>query len=101
MSKQKISVLKSYYDGCIKLRVSAGAHNRGEDIQSTVTVDLTLDAARSLLCQLDMEIIRAGDKMKAKATAEARRKAWRDREVAAGRTKIISFRKQRKDVAVK
>jgi hypothetical protein len=40
---------------------------------------------------LDIAIFKAEEKMNAKQASDARRKAWRDREVSAGRIKIFSY----------
>lgn len=89
MAKQRADVLKSYYEGHVKLRLTANAHNRAEDVAATVTVDLPLEAASALAAKLEVFIQNEGARVQAKADREARRKAWRDREVAAGRMKII------------
>lgn len=91
MAKQRADVLKSYYEGHVKLRLTASAHNRAEDVAAIVTVDLTLEAATALAVKLQEFIQSESVRVQKKAATEDRRKAWRDREVAAGRMKIISF----------
>lgn len=91
MSKILAKVQKSYQDGHVKLRVEASAHNRHQEASATVAVDLDMEAARNLAANLLLAVEKEEAKIKAKQDREARRKAWRDREVAAGRLKIISF----------
>lgn len=89
MPKSSVKARKSYQDGHIAVLVSGGAHQRGVSLTGTIKVDMTLDAARALQMELAATITKEETKMKAHADREARRKAWRDREVAAGRMKIV------------
>src|SRR4051812_24317350 len=89
MSKLLAKVQKSYHDGHVKLRVEASASRRGQDVSATAAVDLDLEAARNLAANLLLAVEKEDAKIKAKGEREARRKAWRDREVAAGRMKIV------------
>lgn len=91
MSKILAKVQKSYQDGHIKLRVDASASRRGHAISVSAAVDLDLEAARNLSANLLLAVEKAEAKIKAHQDREARRKAWRDREVAAGRITIISL----------
>lgn len=84
-------VMKSYQDGHIKLRVDASASRRGHDVSASAAVDLDIETAIKLHAELWLAIEKERAKVKAQEDREARRKAWRDREVAAGRMKIISF----------
>lgn len=91
MAKPVVKANKGYREGHISLSVKADAHHLGVSVASTVSVVLDLDAARILQAEIGEAIAKAEAKMNAHADREARRKAWRDREVAAGRMKIISF----------
>lgn len=91
MSKVLAKVQKSYQDGHVKLRVDASASRRGHDVTVSAAVDLDLEAARWLAATLMVAVEKEEAKIKAHHDREARRKAWRDREVAAGRMKIISL----------
>jgi hypothetical protein len=88
-----VKASKSYRDGCVKLRVSAKSGGYGgPSIASSIDLDLKAEDAKALCQELLAEVERAEAKVAAKAAAEDRRKKWRDREIAAGRMKIISFR---------
>jgi hypothetical protein len=89
MPKLLAKVQKSYQDGHIKLRVDASASRRGHDVSVSAAVDLDLEAARWLSASLLVAVEKEEAKIKAHQEREARRKAWRDREVAAGRIKIL------------
>jgi hypothetical protein len=89
MAKPVVKATKGYREGHISLSVKADAHHFGVSVASTVSVALDIDAARVLQAEIGDAVTKAEAKMKAHADREARRKAWRDREVAAGRMKII------------
>lgn len=89
-----VKVSKSYRDGCVKLRVSAKASGvyGGPSITSSVDLDLKAEDARAFCQELLAEVEKAEAKVAAKNAAEDRRKKWREREIAAGRLKVISLR---------
>lgn len=91
MAKPTFRVLKSYADGHVKVRVTASAYGRGSDISAAVAFDLDLDAARAFQAELASAIQKEADKVAATQAREDRRKKWREREIAAGRMKIMSF----------
>jgi hypothetical protein len=91
MPKPFVKASKSYRDGHIQVQVKGSAHHVGQSVSSAVSVDLDLDTARAFKDELQTVIFKAEETIKARADREARRKAWRDREVAAGRMKIINF----------
>lgn len=90
MPKPLAKVQKSYQDGHVTLRVAASASRRGQSASASVTVDLSLDTARLLLAALGAAIEKEAATIKAREEREARRKAWRDREIAAGRMQTFS-----------
>lgn len=90
MSKPAIKVSKSYSDGHIQLSVKASVGHVGQSIASTVAVAVSLDDARALQADLAAAVEKEAARLQAKADQEARRKAWRDREVAAGRMQVFS-----------
>jgi hypothetical protein len=92
MSKPLIKAMKAYRDGCVKVRVSASSYGGGRDVSASVAVDLPLEVAKQFLAELATAIEKEEAKVKAKQDSEERRKKWRDREVAAGRLKIMSLR---------
>lgn len=89
-----LTAIKGYRDGRVGVRVlvhGGGSFGR-DDVRVTATTYLTTAEAREFAAGL---IQRADDedaRMAKKQAAEDRRRAWRDREVAAGRMKVISFR---------
>lgn len=82
-----ISAKKSYKDGHVSVRVSLKG---GYSLKAEGTTELTSDQARELAKALLAEADRADAKVASKEASDARRKKWRDREIAAGRMKIIS-----------
>lgn len=90
MSKQPAKVTKSYREGHVSLTVEASNYGGGSSVISKVQVDLPLADARVLHADLGQKIADADAKVSAKLAAEERRQKWRDREVAAGRFKIMS-----------
>lgn len=92
VKKSKVRVTKSYSEGRIRLTVEARAHNIGESVASSISVDIDLDAAQALHHELLLQITKADDKAKAKRQSDERRKKCREREIAAGRMQIITLR---------
>jgi len=87
-----ISTKKSYKDGHVSVRVSLKAHGwQSDSIKIEGTTDLTTAQARDLAKSLIAEADRADAKVANKAASDERRKKWRDREVAAGRMKIVEL----------
>lgn len=91
MPKLLAKVQKSYQDGHIKLRVDASASRRGQDVTASAAVDLDMEAARNLAANIMIAVEKEEAKVKAHQEREARRKAWRDREIAAGRLQVVSL----------
>lgn len=89
---EPISIVKSYRDGHIGVRVEASVSGYGGSgsINTKMRLDLTPSQARDLA----QALIRAADeedsKQAKKAAAEERRRKWRDREIAAGRMRMVS-----------
>ena len=70
----------------IQLRCS-GWHSDSARIDATA--DITPDQARVLATDLVEAADRVDAKVAAKVAAETRRKAWRDREIGSGRSKVF------------
>ena len=88
----QLSVKKSYKDGHVSVRVVLKAHGwKSDSLKIEGSTDLTSEQARELAKLLVAEADRTEAKVAAKAASEARRKKWRDREVAAGRLKIVEL----------
>jgi hypothetical protein len=89
----KFCIKKSYRDGHVGLRFSIKASGRhGDTLRIEGGCDLSTEAARELARALIEEAERADAKVATKKASDERRKKWRDREVAAGRMKIIGLR---------
>lgn len=84
----KLSVRKSYKDGCIALRISLKG---GYTLKVDGSADLPTADARELAKAMIEECDKVDARVAAKAASEDRRRKWRDREVAAGRIKIMSL----------
>lgn len=88
----KFSIKKSYREGHVGLRFSVKASGRdGDSIRIEGGADLSTAAARDLARALIKEADRADAKVAAKKASDERRQKWRDREVAAGRIKVMSL----------
>lgn len=85
----KFCVKKSYRDGHLALRFSVKDRTVRVDGGSELSTAQARDLATALISEAD----RADAKVAAKKESEERRRKWRDREVAAGRIKIIGAAK--------
>lgn len=90
--KSQVKAGKSFKDGHVKLRVDAGARGWHGDaeVSASVVVDLDLATAKQLQIDLAAAIEKEAAKMVAHQDREARRAAWREREIAAGRMQVFS-----------
>lgn len=92
MTRTEISAKRSYKDGHVSVSVNLKARGwQSASVAVQGNTDLTSAQARELAKSLLAEADRADAKVAAKAASEARRKKWRDREVAAGRLKIVEL----------
>lgn len=90
-----ISVKKSYKDGCLSVRVELKARGwQGDSAKIEGSTDLTTREARDLAEVLFAEADRIDAKVAKKAASDERRKKYREREIAAGRMKVIKFGSQ-------
>lgn len=88
----RIIANRSYKDGHVSVRVTLKTSGwKSASIKVEGATDLSSNQARELAKSLIAEADRADAKVAAKAASEARRKKWRDREVAAGRIKIVGL----------
>ena len=87
-----VTVKKSWRDGHVGVRFSVTAHDRGNNIKVSGGCDLSTEAARELARLLVEESDRADAEFAKKEASDARRKKWRDREIAAGRMKVLDWR---------
>ncbi len=87
----EINVTKSWRDGCVGVRAKASASTMlGASIKSEITLDLSVAGVRKLIAELSAAADAEETKVAKKQAADQRRQAWRDREVAAGRMKVLS-----------
>lgn len=88
----KFCIKKSYRDGHVGLRFSVKASGwHGDSIRIDGGSDLSTAAARDLATALVEEANRADAKVAAQKASEERRHKWREREIAAGRMKIMKL----------
>lgn len=89
----KFCIKKSYKDGHVGLRFSVKASGwHGDSIKINGGSDLSTAEARGLAKALIEEADKADAKVAAKKESDERRQKYRDREIAAGRMKVISLR---------
>lgn len=90
--KMPIHAARSYRERSVAVRFRLKTRGfDGNSVSIDGSIELTSQQARGLALALT-DFANASDaRGDAKDTAEQRRKAWRDREVAAGRMKIFSF----------
>lgn len=88
----EITAKKSYKDGHVSVRVILNSSGwKSDSVKIQGATDLSCTEARELAHSLIAEADKADAKMAAKAASEKRRKDWRDREIAAGRMKVINL----------
>lgn len=81
----KFCVKKSYRDGYVGLRFLV----KDRCVRIDGGSDLSTTEARELATALIQEADRADAKVASKKASDERRQKWRDREIAAGRRKVI------------
>lgn len=85
---------KSFRDGCVSIRTDLRASGYGSS--ASIKVQASADIPTSEVRELVADLIRLADeadaKVAKKAASEARRQQYREREIAAGRMKVVSFR---------
>lgn len=82
----------SYKDGHVTLNVQLRCNGYGDSARITGSTSLTSAQARELARSLIEIADKADGKVASKAAAEVRRQKWRDREIAAGRMRVITTR---------
>lgn len=88
----KVKALKSGRKGHIKIRIIGRSYGwQSDDISATIAVDLDLETARAFHADIGAAIEKETAKVEAHQKREARRKAWREREIAAGRMRVITL----------
>lgn len=88
----KFSVKRSCRDGHVCIRVSMTARGwYGDNLKIEGGSDLTSAEARDLAAVLLQAADRVDAKAAAKKAADERRRKWRDREIKAGRIKVIGL----------
>ena len=86
-----IRAMKSNYPANVSVSVKLNTGWDGDHVRLDGSTNLTTDQARALGQSLIALADAADAKAAAHAAVEARRRAWRDREIAAGRMKVFSF----------
>lgn len=88
-----ITAKKSYKDGHVKVCVAMSSSGfRDDSVKVQGSADITSEQARELAQALISEADKADAKVDAKKASDERRAKWREREVTAGRMKVVSLR---------
>ena len=89
--KDKLTIKKSYHEGHVRvaLEMSVHGHSSGS-IKMFADCDLSVLEARALAASLIAEADLIDAKVAKKEAEKQRRAKWLEREVAAGRRKIMS-----------
>jgi hypothetical protein len=85
------SVKKSYKEGYVVLRFDVKSSGWDPSVNVQGRANLSAAEARALASALIAEADKAAAKVAAKQASERRRQEWREREIAAGRMKVVSF----------
>jgi hypothetical protein len=85
-----ITAKRSYHKGCVGIGIQLRC-NGWNTASATInaSTDLTIEQARALAQSLIQLADLAEAKIAAEAASVARRKKWRDREIAAGRMVVM------------
>ena len=84
------AVKRAYGDGSVRVAVTLSASHIGEHVAIQGAGEIDTAEARALAAALIAEADRVDAATAKKAAAEARREAYRQREIAAGRMKVMS-----------
>lgn len=85
-----VSIKRAYADGCVKVAFVVDVYSHGSSVRQKASIEITADEARVVAASLLAEADRVDGVATKKREQAIRRKKWRDREVAAGRMKIIT-----------
>lgn len=83
----KFCIKKSYRDGHVGLRFSMKSNSVRIDGGSDLSSAAARDLARALIEEADL----ADARVATKKASEDRRQKWREREIAAGRLRVIAM----------
>jgi hypothetical protein len=87
-----VGAVKSFNDGRVGLRINLDCSDFGGVLSHiTASADITATEARTLAASLIALAELAEAKVAKKAAAEDRRQQWRNREIAAGRMKVMTW----------
>lgn len=91
--KSEIAVAKAWTDGRVAIRFEIRGSGSGpQSVSVKASTDISVAEARSMAEALILHADAADTKVAKKAAAAARRQQWREREIVAGRLKIIPWR---------
>ena len=88
--KPPFTVKRAFRDASVRVAANLRVSDRGEACAIEAAADISSIEARDLAAALIAAADRVDEVAAKKTSAEARRQAWRDREVAAGRMQIMS-----------
>lgn len=85
-----VTAVRSYHKGCVAVGIRLKCSGWNTDSATIkASTDLTIEQARELAQSLIQLADLAEAKIAAEAASVARRKKWRDREIAAGRMVLL------------
>lgn len=90
--KPPIEAARSYSDGKVAIKGTVNSRGYNPSIQAKFNLNISVDEARALAAKLIVLADEADAKVAKKAAADARRRKWRDQEIAAGRMRVMSAR---------
>lgn len=87
---KSFSVGKSWRDGCVAIKVAIKSYTQGTSVKVEASDTITSDAARALAADLLAAADEADAKVAKKIDEKNRREKYQQREIAAGRMKIMT-----------
>lgn len=87
-----ITAVKAYKGGHVRIKMSLNVSDRYESVKVEGATELSTADVRKLVADLIVLADAADAAIAKKIAVEARRAAYHDREIAAGRMKVFSFR---------
>ena len=91
MSKSAFAAKKSHDGGAIQISADLASGWGGPHIKVQASATIPVTEARAFAAEIIAACDAADAKAAKKQASEDRRKAWRDREIAAGRMRIMSI----------
>jgi hypothetical protein len=96
MSDKPITAKKAFESGFVSVQIDLNVRHFGDTAKIKAGTYISTASARELAADLIRLADEADAKIANKKAAEERRQKWREREIAAGRLKVISWGDVRK-----